>query len=229
MNISQVGINLIKSFEGCRLTAYKDAIAVWTIGFGHTANVRQGDRITQDQADNLLEQDLKKYSDAVNDVVKVPINQYQHDALTSFCYNCGIGNLKNSTLLKKVNVKDFAGAAAEFTKWNKAGGKVLKGLVTRRAAEKALFLKPVEQLKPNPPYTVIVPNTVYWQAAALVKEYEKRKFKCQGVAVKKYGPGQHAAKNDPYKFVIHTDSNHADGLVAELRKKGYSKTQKLKK
>jgi lysozyme len=144
MNISQVGMNLIKSFEGCQLHSYQDVGGVWTIGFGHTAGVRANDTINQQQADSLLLSDVESFGHAVSDLVKVPINQYQFDSLVSFCYNVGIHALATSTLLQKLNRGDYSGAANEFSQWVHAGGKVVQGLVTRRKAEQALFNKAVE-------------------------------------------------------------------------------------
>ena len=141
MHISNDGINLIKQFEGCVLSAYKCPAGVWTIGYGHTKNVKQGMKITKEQASNLLIDDLKIYESYVNKYVKVKLNQNQFDALVSFTFNCGGGALKSSTLLKKINKGDYAGAANELLRWNKANGKVLSGLTRRRKAEKALFLK----------------------------------------------------------------------------------------
>jgi lysozyme len=154
MNISQTGIKLIKRFEGCRLTAYKDAVGVLTIGYGHTGDVRSGETITQAQADKLLAADVAKFAKGVATLIKVPINQNKFDALVSFAYNCGLGALKTSTLLSLVNKKDFKGAANEFEKWTHAGGKVLKGLVSRRKAEKALFLKAVPVSHPYPGHLI---------------------------------------------------------------------------
>ena len=133
------GIELIKSFEGCRLAAYKCPAGVLTIGYGHTSGVASGQTISQAQAEEYLRADLAKYESAVNECVTVVINQNQFDALVSFAYNCGAGALKSSTLLKKLNAGDYSGAASEFAKWNKASGKVLAGLTKRRAAEAALF------------------------------------------------------------------------------------------
>jgi GH24 family phage-related lysozyme (muramidase) len=147
MNISQKGIDLIKSFEGLSLKAYKPVAGekYWTIGYGHYgADVRQGQVITKEQAEALLKKDLQKYVDGVNSVLKVPINQNQFDALVSFAYNCGVGALQKSTLLKKLNAGDYVGASKEFGKWvHGAGGVVLKGLVTRRQKEAKLFNTPV--------------------------------------------------------------------------------------
>lgn len=136
--ISEKGLNLIKQFEGCRLRAYQCSAGVWTIGYGHTAGVRQGQTITQAQAEEYLKQDCKKFEKYVNSKSYVPIteqlNQYQFDALVSFAFNCGQGNLK--TLCKG---RSTAQIAAALPKYNKAAGKVLSGLVRRRAAEQKLF------------------------------------------------------------------------------------------
>lgn len=141
--ISQVGLSLIKSFEGCRLTAYKPVPTeiYWTIGWGHHgADVKQGMTITQAQADAMLVKDLAKYEAYVNDRAYVPIthklNQNQFDALVSFCYNCGPGNLK-----KLCTGRTIEQIAQNITAYNKAGGKVLAGLVRRREAELTLFNK----------------------------------------------------------------------------------------
>jgi lysozyme len=139
MHTSQKGLDLIKSFEGLRLSAYKCPADVWTIGFGTTAGVKPGQAITKERAEELLREDVKRFEAQVLRLVKVPLTQGQHDALVSFVYNLGAGNLSNSTLLRLLNAGDYAGAAAQFDRWNKAGGKVLAGLVRRRAAERALF------------------------------------------------------------------------------------------
>lgn len=146
MVVSPFGVDIICSFEGKRLTAYDDGVGVWTIGFGTTTypnglKVKKGDKCTLSQALEYLQHDLKSFEKTVNDSVKVPLSQNQFDALVSLTYNIGSGAFKNSTLLKKLNAKDYAGAADQFLRWNKGGGKVLKGLVRRRGAERALFLK----------------------------------------------------------------------------------------
>ena len=162
MNINQKGLDLIKSFEGLELNSYKDAVGVWTIGYGHTSMAGQpavvpGMTLTKEEAEKLLLKDLLKYEQIVKNLVKVELNDNQYSALVSFVYNLGGGNFEKSTLLKKVNNKDFDGAVKEFAKWNKAGGKVLKGLTRRRAEEASLFKspveatqKPVEEPKPIP-------------------------------------------------------------------------------
>lgn len=141
MKTSQSGIELIKKFEGCRLAAYKCPAGVWTIGYGHTSGVKAGQKITQQQAETYLKNDLQVFEKGVEKVVKVSLNQNQFDALVSFSYNCGLGALRTSTLLKKLNAGDYKGASKEFPRWNKSNGRVLTGLTRRRSAEKALFDK----------------------------------------------------------------------------------------
>lgn len=141
MNISETGIQLIKKFEGCSLKAYKCPAGIWTIGYGHTLGVKEGQTITKEQAEIFLKQDIRGFELTVNNLVNVPLNQGQFDALVSFCYNLGTGNLKKSTLLKLLNKKDYIGAAEQFDRWVYASGKKLPGLVKRRTAEKELFLK----------------------------------------------------------------------------------------
>ena len=141
METSNKGIKLIQKFEGLRLTAYKCPANVWTIGYGHTSGVKKGQKITQAQAEKYLKDDLIKYEKGVEDLVKVKLNQNQFNALVSFAYNCGLGALKTSTLLKKLNKKDYKGASEELLRWNKANGRVLEGLKARRKAEKVLFDK----------------------------------------------------------------------------------------
>jgi lysozyme len=143
------GAALVKAFESCMrvvpggFQAYFDPVQVLTIGWGHTNhNGRQFDTSsvwTQQECDDEFLNDMAIFVGAVNDLVEVPINQDQFDALVSFAFNVGAGNLKTSTLLKKLNAKDYAGAAQEFKRWNKAGGKVLPGLTRRRACEALLF------------------------------------------------------------------------------------------
>ncbi|PKF33439.1 lysozyme [Acinetobacter proteolyticus] len=146
MAISQVGINLITSFEDLRLAAYDDGVGVWTIGYGTTVypngiRVKRGDTCTKAQAVSFFQHDLRRFEAAVNQAVKVVVNQNQFDALVSLTYNIGEQAFKDSTLLKKLNASDFMSSADQFPKWNRGGGKVMKGLVRRRAAERELFLK----------------------------------------------------------------------------------------
>jgi lysozyme len=139
MEISSKGLALIESFEGLRLTAYRDSVGVWTIGYGHTANVRPDERITEAEAEAFLRRDAEGAEQAVSQLVAVPLTQGQFDALVDFVFNLGRAALAGSTLLRLLNDGDHAGAAAEFPKWCHAGGAVLPGLVARRAKERALF------------------------------------------------------------------------------------------
>ena len=141
MKTSQRGLDLIKKWEGLRLEAYLCPAGVWTIGYGHIKGVKKGDKISQAQANTLLADDVANVAEsAVNAYVNVPLNQEQFDALASFTFNLGGGNLKSSTLLKKLNDGDYLGAANEFKRWVKAGGKTLNGLVDRREAEAQMFV-----------------------------------------------------------------------------------------
>jgi lysozyme len=139
MVTSDAGIELIKKYEGCRLRAYCCPAGIPTIGYGHTGSVSVGQTITQDEAEKLLRVDLISREKAVERFVDVPLTQGQFDALVSFVYNVGEGAFARSTLLKKLNAGDYAGAALEFRAWTQGGGKVLPGLIARRQAETELF------------------------------------------------------------------------------------------
>lgn len=135
MKTSSKGIALIKSFEGCRLQAYRDSVGVLTIGYGHTGDVREGQVISQGFAEELLKADLTKFERNVTRYTPFEMNQNQFDALVSFAFNCGVGNLK-----KLVSGRDQEKVARKMLEYNKAGGRVLAGLTRRRQAERALFL-----------------------------------------------------------------------------------------
>jgi len=140
MRTSQRGLSLIKSFEGLRLQAYQDSVGVWTIGYGTTRGVKAGMKISKDQAERMLLHDVARFEPEVERLITAPLNQDQWDALISFTYNLGAANLESSTLRRLLNAGDYAAAAEQFTRWNKAGGQVLAGLTRRRAAERDLFL-----------------------------------------------------------------------------------------
>jgi hypothetical protein len=144
MSLGQNGLDLIKNFEGLRLEAYQDSIGIWSIGVGsiriNGQPVQQGMVITEDQANQLLTEELNHFVEIINQVVQVDLTQNQFDALVSFTYNLGDGNLRKSTLLRKLNAGDYQGAADEFPKWDRAGGQVIAGLLRRRNAERDLFL-----------------------------------------------------------------------------------------
>lgn len=142
-------INLVKAFEGLFLEAYKCPAGIWTIGYGHTGKVHNdgtvfpGRKITEKEAVELLHEDLQKFAVGVENLLlprpRAEINDNQYGALVSFAFNLGLGNLKKSTLLQRVNARDYAGAIIEFPKWNKAAGKVLRGLTRRRLSEANLW------------------------------------------------------------------------------------------
>lgn len=148
MQVSDAGINLIKSFEGFRSKAYPDPKsggAPYTIGYGTTkytsgAPVKPGDSVTPGQAELYLREDVKKFANSVDALVTAPLKQCQYDALVSFVYNLGATNFRTSTLLKKLNARDYKGAADEFLRWVSPGSSVEAGLRRRRTAERDLFL-----------------------------------------------------------------------------------------
>ncbi|GHH56087.1 lysozyme [[Pseudomonas] boreopolis] len=137
-------ISLIKKWEGCRLGAYPDPATggePWTIGYGATGpGIAKGVRWTQAQADERLAQDVTRFLRGVQSAVKRPATDAQLGAMTSLAYNIGAKAFTGSTLLRKFNAGDVAGAAAEFVRWNRAGGRVMKGLTNRRLDEQKVFL-----------------------------------------------------------------------------------------
>ena len=146
MSISPSGIDLIRNFESLRLNAYDDGVGVWTIGYGTTKypngiRVKKGDTCTLEQAKSYMQHDLKKFEQTVNSAVNVPINQNQFDALVSLAYNIGRTAFEESTLVKRLNEKNYKAAADQFGLWVNARGKRLQGLVNRRKIEMELFLK----------------------------------------------------------------------------------------
>lgn len=140
MKISNNGLQLIKHFEGLVLKAYKCPAGVWTIGYGHTKDVQPGDEWSESNADHMLEVEMEEYEGYIHDSVTAPINQDQFDALVSWVYNLGGGNLNASTMLKVLNAGQYEEVPAQMMRWNKAGGKVLEGLTRRRQAEANLFM-----------------------------------------------------------------------------------------
>ena len=148
MQLNDKGKDLIKFYEGCKLTSYQCSAGHWTLGFGNTffedgKSVKPGDKISQERANELFEIIAKEFADKVAPLVKSAVTPNQFAAITSFAYNAGIGNLKSSTLLKKVNANpNDPSIALEFAKWDKAGGKVLAGLTKRRASESKLYFTP---------------------------------------------------------------------------------------
>ena len=139
MKTSGIGIELIKEFEGCRQVAYQDSVGVWTIGYGHTKDVYEGQLVIKKTCETMLAEDLEEFEDYVESYVKVELSQNQFDALVAWTFNLGPGNLSESTMLKKLNEGDYESVPDEMRRWNKAGGEVLNGLVRRRDAEAELF------------------------------------------------------------------------------------------
>ncbi|WP_455478012.1 lysozyme [Bartonella sp. B10] len=168
--ISKEGLALIKQWEGLRLQAYQDTSGIWTIGYGHTAKagapvVYKGMQITESQAETLLQKDLMQFEKIVDQLVQRSLTDEQFAALVSFCYNVGIKAFRNSTLLKKLNDGHYEAVPVELHKWTRAGGKYLKGLVYRRAAEAGLWSK--GSYVSSNYQTVEAPKKVFWQNAEI--------------------------------------------------------------
>ena len=146
MKVSDKCVNMIKHHEGFVRKPYQDPIGLWTVGVGHL--IGDGKKLpkewnkefTDEEVDNILCEDLERFEIGIQRLTKVPLTQSQFDALVSFSFNVGLGNFQSSTLRSKLNRGDYEGASNEFPKWRKAGGKILKGLVRRRADERNLFL-----------------------------------------------------------------------------------------
>ena len=139
LKTSQEGISLIKSFEGCELTAYLCSAGVPTLGFGHTRDVSMGDTCTQEEAESMLAEDLVEFEDYVKKYVETDLQQNEFDALVAWTYNLGPKNLSESTLLKELNAGNLEEVPRQMKRWNRAGGEVLDGLIRRREAESRLF------------------------------------------------------------------------------------------
>ena len=139
MNISKEGLALIKRFEGCELKAYRCPANVLTIGYGHTKNVTEDMEITQQEANDMLDEELIEYCEYIDKMVKVSLNQNQFDALVAWIYNLGPTNFRNSTLLTVLNQERYSDVPEQIKRWNKADGKILDGLIKRREAEALLF------------------------------------------------------------------------------------------
>ena len=173
MNINKATIDLVKEFEGCKLTAYRDVIGVWTIGYGTTARAglgiipTAGMTITQAEADQLLADGLNKFADQIRPMITADLNDNQFGACVSLAYNIGASGFGRSTVLAKLLDGDYAKAADSFLLWNKAGGKTLKGLVRRREAERKLFLTPVFEQVPAFDERISPAQSTTVQASAL--------------------------------------------------------------
>ena len=139
MKISEDGLELINKFEGCETTAYQDSVGVWTIGFGHTKGVEEGQTCSIEDAESMLADEMDEYEGYINNMVKVDLQQHEFDALVAWVYNLGPTNLGESTMLKVLNGGQFDRVPEEMNRWTRAGGKILEGLVRRRQAESLMF------------------------------------------------------------------------------------------
>ncbi len=172
MNMNEAGLAIIRNAEGLRLRAYRDATGIWTIGYGHTAaagepKVVGGLAITREEAETTLARDVATFAKGVAAAVTVSLNDDQFSALVSFAYNVGLGNFRGSSVLKAVNAGDFEAVPRRLGLWVKAGGRTLGGLVKRRAAEAALFMKQdgVEGSIDTPRGKPVLRSTTIWAAA----------------------------------------------------------------
>lgn len=179
MRMGTEGLELLKKFEGLRLTAYKDSVGVWTIGYGHTSmagapKVRAGMKISQAKAEEILRRDLKKYEDAVLSGLRVTVSQPMFDAMVSLCYNIGPANFKKSSVLRLTNNGRLHEAADKFALWNRAGGRVLRGLTRRRSAEADLYRSGIHEhefdasdvIPDRPSGKPMAKSTTNWAAGA---------------------------------------------------------------
>ncbi len=175
MQMTEEGLALIKEFEGFRARAYRDAVGVWTVGYGHTSmagapQVTPDFVVTREEGAKILAHDVELFAKGVRASVHVPLSDAQFSALVSFAYNVGVGAFRNSSVLKAVNARDFDAVPRRLNLWVKAGGRTLPGLVRRRAAEGVLFLaapevvvaRPVEVVKAKP----IGKSRTVWSALA---------------------------------------------------------------
>jgi lysozyme len=139
MKISEDGLELIKKFEGCETNAYQDSVGVWTIGFGHTKGVEEGQTCSIEDAESMLADEMDEYEGYINNMVKVGLQQHEFDSLVAWVYNLGPTNLGESTMLKVLNGGQFDRVPDEMNRWTRAGGEILEGLVRRRQAESLMF------------------------------------------------------------------------------------------
>jgi len=139
MKISEDGLELIKKFEGCETSAYQDSVGVWTIGFGHTKDVEEGQTCSIEDAESMLADEMDEYEGYINNMVKVDLQQHEFDSLVAWVYNLGPTNLGESTMLKVLNGGQFDRVPDEMNRWTRAGGEILEGLVRRRQAESLMF------------------------------------------------------------------------------------------
>ncbi|NWG70954.1 MAG: lysozyme [Parvularculaceae bacterium] len=229
MRTGETGLNLIKGYEGLRMSAYYAPSEQWTVGYGHVATARHGMSVTESEAERLLREDVKPIEALLAETVRAPLNQNEHDALTSLIFSIGADNWRRSTVLRKLNSGDKLGAAQAFELWTRArvNGELvsLDGLVRRRAAEKSLFLMPTDaslvvptsDVRPAPECEPAFISDAELKSAPLVR-FEK--FKAPTDA--RLSPEERASRaralfsatqalaGDPTKMVISKAEEHAD-------------------
>ena len=229
MRTGETGLNLIKGYEGLRMAAHYAPNEQWTVGYGHTSSARHGMSVTEGDAERLLRDDVKPIEQLISDTVRAPLNQNEHDALTSLIFNIGEENWKRSTVLRKLNAGDKIGAANAFEMWTKAFVNnelvSLDGLVRRRAAEKSLFLMPTDA-------SLVVPSSDVSPAAECEPEYVSDRVMTAKAAVniaeirenrkKSLSPEEKAARTralfaatqalsgEPTKMIISKEEEYAD-------------------
>ncbi|MFO1034559.1 MAG: lysozyme [Hyphomicrobiales bacterium] len=177
MKVTDEGLALIKASEGFRAMAYRDAVGVWTVGYGHTSRagapqVTPGLRVSEAEASDILHRDVDQFATGVARLVRVSLSDQQFSALVSFAYNVGLGAFAGSGVLNAVNAADFAAVPRKLNAWVKAGGRVLPGLVKRRAAEAALFMsgaEVAEHARPVQPVNAKTPakSKTLWSAGVV--------------------------------------------------------------
>lgn len=229
MRTGDTGLNLIKGYEGLRMSAHYAPSEQWTVGYGHTSNARHGMSVTEGDAERLLREDVQPIEQLISDTVRAPLNQNEHDALVSLIFNIGEENWKRSTVLRKLNAGDKIGAANAFELWTKAYVNnelaSLDGLVRRRAAEKSLFLMPTDA-------SLVVPSSDVMPASECEPEFVSDKvMNAKGVVdfkelredrKKQLLPEERAARTralfaatqaisgDPTKMIISKEEEYAD-------------------
>ncbi|GJL94865.1 MAG: hypothetical protein DHS20C05_12700 [Hyphococcus sp.] len=229
MRTGDTGLNLIKGYEGLRMSAHYAPSEQWTVGYGHTGSARHGMSVTEGDAERLLKEDVGPIEQLIGDTVRAPLNQNEHDALVSLIFNIGEDNWKNSTVLRKLNAGDKIGAANSFEMWTKAHVNnelvTLDGLVRRRAAEKSLFLMPTDA-------SLVVPTSDVYPAAECepefvsdkvlgakplanfdnLKEESKRSLSPEEKAARTRAlfAATQALSNEPTKMIISKAEEHAD-------------------
>lgn len=229
MRTGETGLNLIKGYEGLRMSAHYAPSEQWTVGYGHTSTARHGMSVTEGDAERLLREDVRPIETILADTVRAPLNQNEHDALVSLIFNIGEENWRKSTVLRKLNAGDKLAAAQAFEMWTKArvNGELvtLDGLVRRRAAEKSLFLMPTDaslvvptsDVRPAPECEPAYISDAELKAAPLVN-FDSMRVKNKSAL----SPEERAARaralfaatqaisGDPAKMIISKAEEHAD-------------------